>query len=122
MPLRAFEKILRNPPWDHDLVSTVTREALDVLKEDAAKLYARRGFQTRIGFGRRPAVVVIDLARGWTDPRDPLGANLDAVVQNTNEVLRVARPKRKPMVFTTIAYEPNSREADLLLIHIHSPR
>ncbi len=96
-------------------MSSVTREALDVLKEDAAKLYARRGFQTKIGFGKRPAVIVVDLAMGWTDPKYPLGANLDAVVQNTREVLEVARTKGIPRVFTTMAYDPNLREADLFL-------
>jgi len=96
-------------------VSSVTREALEVLKEDAAKLYARRGFQTKIGFGKRPAVVVIDLAMGWTDPKYPLGANLDAVIKNTKDVLEVARAKGIPRVFTTMAYDPNLMEADLFL-------
>ena len=31
--------------------------------------YKERGiFQGRFGFGRRPALVVIDMAYGWTDP------------------------------------------------------
>jgi len=96
-------------------LSSITKEALDVLREDAAKLYARRGFQTRIGFGKKPAVVVIDLALGWTDPKYPLGANLDSVIQNTKEVLEVARAKGIPRVFTTMAYDPSLEEADLFL-------
>jgi nicotinamidase-related amidase len=101
-------------------LSSITNEALEVLREEAAKLYARRGFQTRIGFGRNPAVIVIDLALGWTDPKYPLGANLDSVIQNTKEVLDVARTKGIPRVFTTMAYDPNLKDAELLLKKIHA--
>ena len=31
--------------------------------------YKKRGiFQARFGFGKRPALVIIDMAYGWTDP------------------------------------------------------
>ncbi len=96
-------------------MSAITKTALDTLREDAAQLYARRGFQNRIGFGNRPAVLVIDLALGWTDPKYPLGSNLDSVIQNTREVLDVARRKGIPRVFTTMAYDPDLKEASLLL-------
>src|SRR3954449_10853723 len=47
--------------------------------------YRQRGiFQGRFGFGRRPALVVIDVAYGWTDPAyaggsGRLGAAADAL-------------------------------------------
>jgi nicotinamidase-related amidase len=96
-------------------LSAITKKALDVLKEDAAALYARRGFQNKIGFGKKPAVLVIDLALGWTDPKYPLGSNLDSVIENTKELLDVSRRKGIPIVFTTMAYDPALKEADLLL-------
>ncbi len=34
----------------------------------ATKLYQSRGFQHRIGFGRKPALVNVDLANAWTHP------------------------------------------------------
>ena len=34
----------------------------------ATKLYQSRGFQHRIGFGREPALVNVDLANAWTRP------------------------------------------------------
>ena len=68
-----------------------------------------------LGTSKKPAVIVIDLALGWTDPKYPLGSNLDAVIQNTKEVLDVARRKGIPRVFTTMAYDPDLKEADLLL-------
>ena len=35
------------------------------------------------GLGERPAVVVVDLIRGFTDPVSPLGSDLDDVVAAT---------------------------------------
>ena len=40
------------------------QEAFDV----ASKLYKERGFQRRVGFGKRPALVSVDLANAWTRP------------------------------------------------------
>ncbi|MBD3886519.1 isochorismatase family protein [Phormidium tenue FACHB-886] len=85
------------------------------LKQAASTLYQQRGFQHKLGYGNRPAVLVIDLALAWTDPQYPLGSNLDAVIAATNEVLAIAREKGLPIVFTTMAYDPKQRTADLYL-------
>ena len=84
-------------------MSEVAEKALDVLRKEAAELYRRRGFQARIGFGKKPALLVIDLAIGWTDATYPLGLDLDSVVRNTKEVVEVARMKKISIVFTTDA-------------------
>ena len=34
----------------------------------ASDLYQQRGFQRRIGFGKKPALVSVDLANAWTRP------------------------------------------------------
>ena len=66
--------------------------------------YLRRGFASRIGWGARPAVLVVDLTAGFTDPTTPLGADLSDVIAATNRVLEVARPAAIPVIFTSIAY------------------
>jgi hypothetical protein len=46
-------------------------EVLDALRTifDAdTGIYRERGFQRRVGFGRRPALLHIDLANAWTRP------------------------------------------------------
>src|SRR5207245_2904867 len=73
------------------------------------------GIQNEIGLGKRQPLVLIDMAMRWTDPTYSLGANLDAVIQKTKDVLEVARAKGIPRVFTTMAYDPNLMEADLFL-------
>src|SRR5438876_2265598 len=67
--------------------------------------YKERGiFQGRFGFGRRPALVVIDMAYGWTDPAYAGGsARLDAAVAALQVLLPVARHKAVPIYYTTAA-------------------
>jgi maleamate amidohydrolase len=68
--------------------------------------YKQRGiFQGRFGFGRRPALVVIDMAYGWTDPAYAGGsARLDAVVAALRQLLPVARSQSVPIFYTTSVY------------------
>jgi nicotinamidase-related amidase len=69
--------------------------------------YRRRGWGGRMGYGRRPALIVIDLALAWTDPRVPgVGSRLDTVVEGTCRVLAAARAAGIFIVFTTYAHDP----------------
>src|SRR5437868_6998947 len=68
--------------------------------------YVRRGWAGRVGFGRRPALVVIDLAPYWLRPDQQIGSNLDVVVENTCRVLSAARAARLPIFFTSYAFDP----------------
>jgi nicotinamidase-related amidase len=57
------------------------------------------------GFGERPAVVVVDLNYGFTDPSSPLACDLDDVLASCRELLEVARGAGVPIFFTTIVYD-----------------
>ena len=57
------------------------------------------------GFGARPAVVVVDLNVGFTDPESPLACDLDDVLVHTRTLLDVARAAGVPVFFTTIEYD-----------------
>lgn len=73
-------------------------------------------FGGEAGFGRRPAVVAVDLIRGFTDPDCPLGSDLDGVVAATRAVLDAARAGGHPVFFTTIVYDDErEREAAVFL-------
>ena len=74
------------------------------------------GFGGDLGFGARPAVVVVDLVNGFTDPASPLGADLDAVVESTRTLLDAAREAAVPVLFTTVVYDDaNERAAEVFL-------
>jgi len=72
---------------------------------DARALYAKKGLGGRTGWGARPAVIVVDVTNGFTDPGSPVGADLAEVIAETNRVLDVARKSGVPVIFTSIAYE-----------------
>jgi maleamate amidohydrolase len=63
---------------------------------------------------------VVDFELGFTDPECPLGSDLTAEVEATRRVLDVARAKRLPVVFTTIAFERNLKDGTLWLQKIPS--
>ncbi len=47
----------------------------------------QRGFGNKVGFGERPALLVIDFIKGFTDTNCPLGSNLDDEVAATKKLL-----------------------------------
>src|SRR5205085_8650325 len=77
--------------------------------------YKERGiFQGRFGFGQSPALVVIDMAYGWTDPAYAGGsARLDAAVAAIGQLLAAARGRRVPVIYTTSPFqeEPQIKSA-----------
>ena len=52
---------------DNKELDRMLQEAFDA----ASKLYKERGFQRRIGFGKKPALVSVDLGNAWTRPGNP---------------------------------------------------
>jgi maleamate amidohydrolase len=86
-------------------VSDEIREALDKIFAADSGIYRQRGFQRRIGFGDRPALINIDLANAWTRPGNPFTCEgMDTIVPGVQRLLGVARAKNVPVVFTTTAY------------------
>jgi nicotinamidase-related amidase len=77
----------------------------------AREVLVSRGFGGRVGFGSKPALLVVDLVRGFTDTRSPLAANLDAEVAATSELLDAARAAAVPIIFTTVTYDPELEDA-----------
>lgn len=88
-------------------------EALETIFNADTGIYRERGFQRRIGFGRRPALVHIDLANAWTRPGHAFSCDgMDTIVPAVQRLNEAGREKGIPIVYTTTAYEdvegPNS--------------
>ena len=62
-------------------------------------------FGGAVGFGSRPAVVVVDLNYGFTDPSSPLACDLDAVLDSVCGLLAAARSASVPVFFTSVVYD-----------------
>ena len=68
------------------------------------------GFHGTVGLGRRPALIVVDVNRGFTDPASPLVCDLDDVVAAIRRVLDEARAAGIPVVFTTVSYGEGDKQ------------
>lgn len=80
-------------------------------QEDKHAIYQRAQLGHRLGFGKRPAVVVVDFQVGFTVPeRSPLAGDLAAAVTATNQVIAAARKKNVPIIFTTVGYDPHHQD------------
>ena len=74
------------------------------------------GFHGRAGLGERPALLVVDLNVGFTDPESPLVCDLDECVAATRRLLEAFRRAGLPVVFTTVAYDDAGKEAAQVFI------
>ena len=83
--------------------------------ETTQDIYERARLGQSVTLGTRPAVLVVDFSRGFTDPESTLGSDLTREVEATNRVLTVAREQEIPVIFTTIGFEPNLKDASLWL-------
>ena len=68
-------------------------------------MYQQRGFGNKVGFGKSPALLVIDFIKGFTDTNCPLGSNLDKEIEATKQILDEFRSRNLPVHFTTTAYD-----------------
>ena len=99
------------------------KAALEVIFAADSEIYQSRGFQRRIGYGQRPALLNIDLANAWTRPGHAFSCNdMDVIIPSVQALLEAARAKRVPIIYTSTAYNvtdgPNS---DMGLWHLKIP-
>lgn len=73
----------------------------------------QRGFGRHVGFGRRPALLVVDFMRAFTAPGSSLGAEMDSEIAAANRLLAAAHANGAPVYLSTIAYADPVREAGI---------
>ncbi|MCH8226905.1 MAG: isochorismatase family protein [Proteobacteria bacterium] len=62
-----------------------------------------------LGLGQRPALILVDVINGFTNPACSLGSESDSVVSACRSLLDVFRSKRLPVFFTTVVYRNDSQ-------------
>ncbi len=83
--------------------------------ERTREIYEHARLGQSVTPGTRPAVLVVDFSRGFSDPECAMGSDLTAQVEATNRILSAARVAEIPVIFTTIGYEPNLKDSGLWL-------
>ena len=77
--------------------------------EETLRTYTRAGFGAATERGVRPALVIVDFSRGFTDPSYPTGSELSSQIEATHQLLDVARAAALPVFYTTIAFDPDDQ-------------
>jgi maleamate amidohydrolase len=73
-------------------------------------------FSGRVGWGARPAVVVIDLVRAYTHPDGPFALpDAQAAVEATAELVETARDENVRVYWTVVRYAPGLEDGGLFV-------
>ena len=87
---------------------SAAREAIATVEQ----YYTERGiFQPTFGFGERPALLIIDMAYGWTDPAYATGsARLAVAVAGIQSLLPLCRARDIPVIYTTSPFRADDED------------
>ena len=79
---------------------------------ESTKLYQERGFQRRVGFGKKPALVNVDLANAWTRPGNPFTCEHidDQIIPGVQRLLAACRANGHPVIHVTTCYQVTDRK------------
>lgn len=72
--------------------------------------YEKAGFGNRLGFGKRPALVLVDFMMAYLDPESPLYAGVEAELGVAEKLLQAARGAAIPVLFTRVEYTPGGAD------------
>jgi maleamate amidohydrolase len=73
-------------------------------------------FDSALGFGRSPAIIVVDFIRAYTEPGSPLYAPaVVEAVKATVPLLNAARQKGVPVVYTRVLYHASGADGGLFV-------
>ena len=74
----------------------------DIIPPDERARYAKGHMGKRVGFGDRPAILVVDMTRAFTEDRFPLGCSAAGApcARAIRRLLDAARPLGLPVVYT----------------------
>ncbi|MEX2453873.1 MAG: isochorismatase family protein [Rhodospirillaceae bacterium] len=81
----------------------------DTRQQSDEEFFRERGFGMTIGYGERPALLIIDILKAFTDPDMMLGADLDDEIEAIRPLLEAAHERDIPVIFSTVRYD----DADL---------
>lgn len=77
------------------------------MTEDLGENYAR-AYGGRLGFGKKPALILIDLVRAYFDPECDLWADCNAALASAIRLRDAARVAGIPVIYTNVVYHPKA--------------
>lgn len=77
------------------------------MSDDLTENY-KRAFGRRVGFGARPALILIDLCRAYYDPACDLYMGSDASLMSSLRLREAAHAAAIPVILTNVVYHPST--------------
>ena len=79
---------------------------------DPAELAANYApaFAGHLSFGKRPALVLVDVVMAYLDPASPLYAGVEAALASCQRLAGAARAAGVPVIFTNVSYAPGGAD------------
>lgn len=67
----------------------------------------KKAYDNRVGFGSRPALILIDFCQAYFEPGNALYAGVDSAIESALRVRAAARAAGVPVVLTNVVYHPS---------------
>lgn len=89
-----------------------------IVEHPSSDSYARSGFANRMGWGQRPALLIIDVCKAYWTPSSPLSLlgnkDAEAAPDSMRRLLAAARAANIPVVWSEVEYtHPDMADAGL---------
>lgn len=68
----------------------------------------KRAYDTRVGFGAKPALILIDFCQGYFDPSCDLYAGVEDAMASALRIRAAARASGVPVILTNVVYHPKA--------------
>ena len=73
----------------------------------------RGAFDGSLGFGKKPALVLVDFVRAYFDENSPLYAGVDEALTSGLRILEAARAAGIPVIYTNVVYQKGGADGGI---------
>jgi maleamate amidohydrolase len=77
------------------------------MSEDDLLENYRRAYDVKVGFGQRPALILIDFCQGYFDPDCDLYSDVENALSSALRVRDAAHLAKIPVILTNVSYHPS---------------
>lgn len=92
------------------------------MAKDLARDYLKAGFNRRLGFGKRPALLMVDFMDAYFIKSSPLYARVEKTAAIAARVLAAARAGKTPVIYTRVVYDAQGRNGGVFVRKIAALR
>ena len=81
-------------------------------------IYESQNFGNRLGFGEKPALLIVDFVNGFTDPAKFGGGNIGEAIEATAPLLARCRAAGAPVAHTRVVFADDGADANLMCLKV----